>query len=114
MARKNNITGFSALSDQEIFKTEDMYTASHYKRLNFCPRRWKGMWLEDERGKKVLDCLSCYSAANQGHHHSKIVAAMIKALEGSYAGAVSNVPYSGARALLSKKLATMQIGRAHV
>jgi ornithine--oxo-acid transaminase len=99
--------GFCRLSDQEIIDMEELYAALHYKRLKFCPRKWKGVWLYESNGKKTLDCLACYSAANQGHHHPKIVKALIDALNGNYAGAVSNVPYSGARALFSKKIATM-------
>lgn len=99
--------GFCGLTDQEIFDMEEEFTASHYNHLKFCPRTWKGVWLYGVNGEKTLDCLACYSAVNQGHHHPKIVKALVDALQGNYAGAVSNVVFSGARALFSKKIATM-------
>lgn len=107
MSKKKNRAGFCSLLDQEIFDMEQEYAAAHYNRLKFCPRKWKGVWLYESSGKRTLDCLACYSAVNQGHHHPKIVKALIDALRGNYAGAVSNVVFSGARALFSKKIATM-------
>ena len=107
MSREKNRTGFCWLSDEEIYDLENRYTASHYNHLKFCPREWKGVWLYGSNGEKTLDCLACYSAVNQGHHHPKIVKALIDALSGNYAGTVSNVVFSGARALFSKKIATM-------
>ncbi|MBI4837532.1 MAG: aspartate aminotransferase family protein [Candidatus Portnoybacteria bacterium] len=107
MSRENSRMGFCWLSDQEIFDMEQEYAASHYNHLKFCPREWKGVWLYGSNGEKTLDCLACYSAVNQGHHHPKIVKALIDALNGNYAGAVSNVVFSGARALFSKKIAAI-------
>jgi ornithine--oxo-acid transaminase len=38
--------------------------------------RGEGVWVWDTEGKRYLDCLSAYSALNQGHCHPKIMAAM--------------------------------------
>jgi len=40
--------------------------------------RGEGVWVYDVEGKKYLDCLSAYSAVNQGHVHPKILAAMLE------------------------------------
>ena len=39
--------------------------------------RGEGVWVWDVAGNKYLDCLSAYSAVNQGHCHPKIVQAMV-------------------------------------
>jgi ornithine--oxo-acid transaminase len=39
--------------------------------------RGEGVWVWDVNGNKYLDCLSAYSAVNQGHCHPKIMNAMI-------------------------------------
>jgi len=38
--------------------------------------RGHGIWVWDVQGNKYMDCLSAYSAVNQGHCHPKIIAAM--------------------------------------
>jgi len=40
--------------------------------------RGQGVWVWDVEGKKYMDCLSAYSAINQGHCHPKIMNAMIE------------------------------------
>ena len=51
------------------------YSARNYKPLPVVLARGEGAWVWDVDGKKYLDCLSAYSALNQGHRHPKIVAA---------------------------------------
>ncbi|MEJ2723006.1 MAG: ornithine--oxo-acid transaminase, partial [bacterium] len=36
----------------------------------------EGVWVWDPEGRKYMDCLSAYSAVNQGHRHPKIIAAL--------------------------------------
>ena len=43
--------------------------------------RGEGVWVWDVEGNKYMDCLSAYSAVNQGHCHPKIKQAMIEQLE---------------------------------
>jgi ornithine--oxo-acid transaminase len=40
--------------------------------------RGEGVWVYDVEGRKYLDCLSAYSAVNQGHCHPKIRQAAIE------------------------------------
>src|ERR1700712_1977830 len=48
----------------------------NYKPLDVVLTRGKGVWVEDVEGNRYLDCLSAYSAVNQGHCHDRILAAM--------------------------------------
>jgi len=50
--------------------------AHNYDPLDVVISRGSGVWLYDVDGRKYLDCLSAYSAANQGHCHPRILAAM--------------------------------------
>ena len=75
--------GLSEMNDQEIISFEEKYGAHHYERINVVIRQAEGCWLTDIHGKKYLDCLAAYSAANPGHHHPDIVAAMMNALQGN-------------------------------
>jgi len=64
------------MSRSEHFLSEvDQYGAHNYKPLPVVLERGEGAWVWDVDGKKYLDCLSGYSALNQGHRHPKIVAA---------------------------------------
>lgn len=51
------------------------WSARNYKPLPVVLEKGEGAWVWDVDGKKYLDCLSAYSALNQGHRHPKIVAA---------------------------------------
>ncbi len=57
---------------------EKQYGANNYKPLDVVIEKGEGVWLYDVEGKKYLDCLSSYSAVNQGHCHPKILDAMIE------------------------------------
>jgi len=50
----------------------------NYKPLDVVLTEGKGVWVWDVEGKKYLDCLSAYSALNQGHCHPRIVEAMLE------------------------------------
>ncbi len=65
--------------DQKSFiKLEDTYGAHNYKPLDVVLSRGEGVWVWDVEGKRYLDCLSAYSAVNQGHCHPKIMAALVE------------------------------------
>jgi len=55
---------------------EDTYGAFNYKPLDVVLTRGQGVYLWDVEGRRYLDCLSSYSAVNQGHCHPKILAAL--------------------------------------
>ena len=97
--------GFSPVDDQSIMALEQRFGAHHYRRLDMVVRKAQGCWLTDQRGRTYLDCLAAYSAANPGHHHPRIVAALIDALQGRYASVISNVVYTDPLALFLEKAA---------
>ena len=59
----------------------DQYSARNYLPLPIVLCRGKGAWVWDIEGKKYLDCLSAYSALNQGHRHPAIIRAAREQLE---------------------------------
>jgi ornithine--oxo-acid transaminase len=99
--------GYSRVDDQSIIHLEDRFGAHHYQRLAMVVRQAKGCWLTDLSGRRYLDCLAAYSAANPGHHHPKIVGALVDALNGRYGSVVSNVVYTDALALFLDKVANL-------
>jgi ornithine--oxo-acid transaminase len=99
------IKGFSQVDDAHILQLEDRFGAHHYRRLGVVVRQAKGCWLTDQQGRTYLDCLAAYSAANPGHHHPKIVSAMVDALQGNYGSVISNVVYTDPLGLFLEKAA---------
>ncbi|MFH0796170.1 MAG: ornithine--oxo-acid transaminase [Candidatus Omnitrophota bacterium] len=64
------------MNTQYYIDLENRYCAKNYKPLDVVIARGRGVWVWDVEGKRYLDCLSAYSAVNQGHCHPKIVAAL--------------------------------------
>lgn len=60
---------------QEYISLEEKYGAHNYHPLDVVIERGEGVWVYDVEGNRYLDCLSAYSALNQGHVHPKILAA---------------------------------------
>jgi ornithine--oxo-acid transaminase len=60
---------------------EDEYGAHNYHPLDVVLTNGEGVWVYDVDGKRYLDCLSAYSALNQGHNHPKIKQAMVDQLD---------------------------------
>ena len=52
---------------------EEQYGAHNYKPLDIVLSRGEGVWVWDADGNRYMDCLSAYSAVNQGHCHKKIM-----------------------------------------
>jgi ornithine--oxo-acid transaminase len=65
------------MNSQEYIEIEDRYGAHNYHPLDVVISKGKGVWVYDVEGKKYLDCLSAYSALNQGHVHPAILKAMV-------------------------------------
>jgi len=103
----NTEIGFSTLPDETILNYESTFGADHYGRQKLVVRKAEGIWLYSQNGRKYLDCLAAYSAANQGHHHPKSVKALVDALQGSYGSVISNVVYTDSLAMFLKKLANL-------
>ncbi len=66
------------MNTQEYISIEERYGAHNYHPLDVVIEKGEGVWVYDIDGKKYLDCLSAYSALNQGHVHPKIFAALIE------------------------------------
>ncbi|MBE9546918.1 MAG: ornithine--oxo-acid transaminase [Proteobacteria bacterium] len=66
------------MDPQYYIRLEDKFGAHNYKPLDVVLHRGQGVWVWDVEGKKYMDCLSAYSAVNQGHCHPKIMSAMIE------------------------------------
>jgi len=62
------------LSDYLAVEAE--FGAKNYKPLDVVLTRGQGAYVWDINGRRYLDCLSAYSAVNQGHCHPKILQAM--------------------------------------
>jgi ornithine--oxo-acid transaminase len=67
-----------SLSVQDFVALEHSLGAHNYKPLDVVLTRGERVWVWDVEGNRYLDCLSAYSAVNQGHCHPKILAAMIE------------------------------------
>jgi len=60
----------------EYIELEERYGAHNYHPLDVVLSRGEGVWVWDVDGNQYLDCLSAYSALNQGHVHPRILAAL--------------------------------------
>lgn len=56
-----------------LIELEEQYGAHNYKPLDVVLSRGEGVWVWDVDGNRYMDCLSAYSAVNQGHCHKKIM-----------------------------------------
>lgn len=61
-----------------LIEAEDRFGAPNYHPLDVVVARGSGAWLEDVDGRRYLDCISAYSAVNQGHCHPRISAALVE------------------------------------
>ncbi|MCL0079027.1 ornithine--oxo-acid transaminase [Dehalococcoidia bacterium] len=66
------------MNPQYYMDLEDEFGAHIYNPLDVVLHRGEGVWVWDVEGNKYLDCLSAYSAVNQGHCHPEIVRTMIE------------------------------------
>src|SRR5438128_12633064 len=62
----------------DFIATEARLGAQNYKPLGVVLTRGEGVHVWDVEGNRYLDCLSAYSAVNQGHCHPKILSAMVE------------------------------------
>jgi ornithine--oxo-acid transaminase len=66
------------LSSQDYINLEEQHGAHNYHPLDVVLTRGEGVWVYDVDGNRYLDCLSAYSALNQGHVHPKILSALVE------------------------------------
>ena len=62
----------------ELISFENQFGAKNYHPLDVILSRGEGIWVWDVEGKKYMDCLSAYSAVNQGHCHPKIQQVLVE------------------------------------
>ncbi len=66
------------MQSQNYIELEQRLGAHNYKPLDVVLARGEGVWVWDVEGKSYMDCLSAYSAVNQGHCHPKIGQALME------------------------------------
>jgi ornithine--oxo-acid transaminase len=66
------------MNSQDYIRLEEEYGAHNYLPLDVVLERGDGVWVYDVEGRKYLDCLSAYSALNQGHVHPAILQALVE------------------------------------
>ncbi len=66
------------MKTKEFIALEEQYGAHNYHPLDVVIERAEGVWVYDVEGNRYLDCLSAYSAVNQGHVHPRILNAMLE------------------------------------
>ena len=66
------------MNSKDYIVLEEEYGAHNYHPLDVVIERAEGVWVYDVDGRKYLDCLSAYSAVNQGHVHPKILEALLE------------------------------------
>jgi len=66
------------MNTKDFIALEEQYGAHNYHPLDVVIERAEGVWVYDVDGKKYLDCLSAYSAVNQGHVHPEILNALLE------------------------------------
>lgn len=71
MVTRENLT-------KELIELEERYGAHNYHPLDVVISRAEGVWVWDVEGNRYLDCLSAYSALNQGHVHPRILRALME------------------------------------
>ncbi|HKI82520.1 MAG TPA: aminotransferase class III-fold pyridoxal phosphate-dependent enzyme, partial [Pseudodesulfovibrio sp.] len=69
------------MQSERYILLEDEYGAHNYKPLDVVIERGRGVWVWDVDGNKYMDCLSAYSAVNQGHCHPRIRQALVEQAE---------------------------------
>ena len=86
----------------QLMELEDRYGAHNYHPLGLVISEAKGAWVTDVEGRRYLDCLSAYSAVNQGHDHPHILKALIE--QASRVTLVSRAFYNDKLGLFYEKL----------
>ncbi|MGZ9225106.1 MAG: ornithine--oxo-acid transaminase [Anaerolineales bacterium] len=66
------------MNTKDYISIEEQYGAHNYHPLDVVIERAEGVWVYDVDGRKYLDCLSAYSAINQGHVHPQILNALLE------------------------------------
>ena len=71
----------SPANSEHYIRLSEKYGAHNYHPLDVVIHKGKGVWVWDVEGNRYLDCLSAYSAVNQGHAHPRILEAAREQME---------------------------------
>jgi ornithine--oxo-acid transaminase len=72
-------TGDTMLPPTDAFiAREEAWGAHNYHPLDLVISHAQGAWVTDVDGARYLDCLSAYSAVNQGHCHPRILQTLVE------------------------------------
>lgn len=63
------------MNSDYFIELDETFGAHNYHPLDVVVEKAEGVWVYDVDGRKYLDCLSAYSAVNQGHCHPQILQA---------------------------------------
>lgn len=66
------------MNSSTLIELEQRLGAHNYKPLDVVLTRGEGVWVWDVEEKQYMDCLSAYSAVNQGHCHPRIGQALVE------------------------------------
>lgn len=66
---------------EQFIQLDEQYSAHNYHPLDVVISHGERVWVYDVDGKRYLDCLSAYSAVNQGHCHPRLVQAMVEQMQ---------------------------------
>jgi ornithine--oxo-acid transaminase len=66
------------VASQHYIDLEERFGAHNYHPIDVVIAEGEGVWVTDVEGRRYLDCLSAYSAVNQGHAHPRIRQALIE------------------------------------
>lgn len=64
------------MKTHDYIEIEEKFGAHNYHPLDVVISSGQGVWVYDVEGNRYLDCLSAYSAVNQGHVHPRILSAL--------------------------------------
>ena len=74
----STMTPTTRTATDELIAREEAWGAHNYHPLDLVIDHAEGAWVTDVEGKRYLDCLSSYSAVNQGHCHPRILATLVQ------------------------------------
>jgi ornithine--oxo-acid transaminase len=69
-----NVSSEPVFGSRELIALDHEWDAPNYHPLPVVVAHAEGAWVTDVEGRRYLDCLSAYSALNQGHVHPRILA----------------------------------------
>lgn len=90
------------LTSPDFIELDKRFGARNYEPLDVVLTRGEGVWVFDVEGRRYLDCLSSYSAVNQGHCHPRILRALVE--QAQRLTLTSRAFYSDQLALLYQEL----------